>query len=82
MMERLIAISEASPPLCETDEEKFSTFMQKRPIWLHYAISQDTYLKKSNEEKARVINEYYRFMVKGNKLLFVLFLSEKTDYSK
>ena len=82
MMERLIAISEASPPLCEIDEEKFSTFMQKRPIWLHYAISQDTYLKKSNEEKARVINEYYRFMVKGNKLLFVLFLSEKTDYSK
>ena len=73
MMERIIAISEASPPLCKIDEEKFSTFMQKRPIWVHYAISQDTYLKKGNEEKPRMINEYYRFMVKGNNLLFVVF---------
>ena len=75
MMERLIVISEASPPLCEIDEEKFSIFMQRKPIWVHYSISQDSYLKKSNEEKAHMINEYYRFMVKGNILLFVVFLS-------
>ena len=55
MMERIIAISEASPPLCEIDEEKFSTFMQRKPIWVHYSISQDSYPKKSNEEKARMI---------------------------
>ena len=64
-MERLIAISETSPQICEIDADRFATFMQRKPIWLHYSITQDSYLRKSNEEKAHMINEYYNFMVKG-----------------
>ena len=66
-MERIIAISETSPQICEIDEGRSATFMQRKPIWIHYSITQDSYLRKSNEEKAHMINEYYNFMVKGKR---------------
>ena len=64
-MDKIIAFTESSPQVHEIDGEKFGTFMQRKPIWLHFSISQDSYLRKSNEEKARMINEYYNYMVNG-----------------
>ena len=64
-MDKIIALSESSPQVHEIDADKFVTFMQRKPIWLHFSISQDSYLRKSNEEKARMINEYYNYMVNG-----------------
>ena len=62
-MDCIITISETSPQICEIDADRFAMFMQRKPIWVHYSITQD-------EEKARMINDYYNFMVKG-KLFFL-----------
>ena len=69
-MERIIALSETSPQMCEIDSDRFAMFMQRKPIWIHYSITQDSYLRKTNEEKAHMINEYYNYMVKG-KFFFI-----------
>ena len=64
-MDRIIALSESSPQILEIDADRFASFMQRRPIWLYFSITQDSYLSKTNEEKSRMINEYYNYMVKG-----------------
>ena len=63
-MERIIALSETSPltpQLTEVDSETFS----KMPIWQFYSLTQDAYLQKTNEEKIRLIENYYKSMMKG-----------------
>ena len=69
--DRIIALSESSPQIHEIDPDRFATFMQRKPIWLHFSITQDSYLRKTNEEKTRMISEYYNYMVKGKHFLFV-----------
>ena len=64
-MDRIIALSESSPQILEIDADRFASFMQRKPIWLNFSITQDSYLSKTNEEKSRMINEYYNYMVKG-----------------
>ena len=61
-MDRIIALSESD---AEIDADRFASFMQRKPIWLYFSITQDSYLSKTNEEKSRMINEYYNYMVKG-----------------
>ena len=70
-MEKIIALSETSPQMCEIDSDRLDMFMQRKPIWIHYSITQDSYLRKTNEEKVHMINEYYNYMVKGKLFLFV-----------
>ena len=69
-MERIIALSEASPQPIDIDAEKFSTFMQRKPIWQFYSLTQDCYLQKTNEEKIRLIDNYFKSMMEG-KIVFL-----------
>ena len=72
-MDRIIALSESSPQILEIDADRFASFMQRKPIWQYFSIKQDSYLTKTNEEKTRMINEYYKYMVKGKRFLFDFF---------
>ena len=74
-MDRIIALSESSPQIHEIDPDRFATFMQRKPIWLHFSITQDIYLRKTNEEKTRMISEYYNYLVKGKRLFFLFVLA-------
>ena len=67
-MDRIIALSESSPQILEIDADRFASFRQ------YFSITQDSYLTKTNEEKTRVINEYYKYMVKGKRFLFDFFV--------
>ena len=73
-MDKIIALSESSPQINENDADKFVTFMQRKPIWVHFSITQDSYLVKSAEEKTRMIKEYYNYMVNG-KSFIIFFLN-------
>ena len=73
-MDRIIALSESSPQIHEIDPDRFATFMQRKPIWLHFSITQVNYLRKTNEEKTRMISEYYNHMVKSKRFLFVFYV--------
>ena len=74
-MERIIALSETSPQLPEVDAEIFSKFMQRKPIWQFYSLTQDSYLQKTNEEKIRLIDNYYKSMMEGKICFFFVFES-------
>ena len=71
-MEPIIALSEASPQINNIDAEKFSTFMKRNPIWQFYSLTQDCYLQKTNEEKIRLIDNYYKSMMEGKILFFYI----------
>ena len=71
-MEKLIAISENSSQITDLDEKKFVKFMQMKPIWLHYNITQEQYLSRSAEEKASMIRRFYDFMESGKNVVFFL----------
>ena len=76
-MEHIIGLSESSPQIAEIDAEKLSTFMQRKPIWQFYSLTHDCYLQKTNQEKIRLINNYYKSMMEG-KILFFTFESAIT----
>ena len=70
-MERIIALSETSPQMCEIDSDRFCYVYAEKT----YKDSlQDNYLRKTNEEKTHMINEYYNYMVKGKLFLFVTWI--------
>ena len=79
-MDRIIALSESSPQIHEIDPDRFATFKQRNPIWLHSSITQDTYLRKTNEEKTCMISEYYNYMVKGKRFFFICFFLFLKDW--
>ena len=68
-MDRIIVLSESSPQT-DLDERKFATFMQRKPIWLYFNISQNDYISKSTEEKTSMIRQYYDFMDNGKNIVF------------
>ena len=72
-MDRIIVLSESSPQILEVDADRFASFMQRKPIWQYFSTTQDSYLTKTNEKKTRMINEYYKYMVKGKRFLFDFF---------
>ena len=76
-MEHIIALSGSSPQIAEIDAEKFSTFMQRKPIWQFYSLTHDCYLQKTNQEKIHLINNYYKSMMEG-KFCFFTFESAIT----
>ena len=65
VMDQIIALSECSPQILEINADRFASFMQRKPIWFYFSITQDSYLCQTNEEKTRMINEYYNYMAKG-----------------
>ena len=64
------SISESSPH--DLDEKKFTRFMQRKPIWMHFNISQNEYLSKSVEEKTSMIRQFYDYMDNGKNIVFSL----------
>ena len=74
-MDNLIAVSEKIANSSEDtpiDEKKFVAYMRELPIWNFFRMNQSTYLSQPEEEKARLIAEYYRSMSEGNKDMFFL----------
>ena len=71
-MDKLIAISETSSQISDLDEKKIMKFMQMKPIWVHFNISQNEYLSRSAEEKASMIRRFYDFMESGKNFVFFL----------
>ena len=45
--------------------EKFSVFMKQNPIWNFYEISKNDYMGLPEEEKMKLIDDYYRHMSDG-----------------
>ena len=76
-MDKLIAISETSSQISDLDEKKIMKFMQMKPIWVHFNISQNEYLSRSAEEKASMIRRFYDFMESGKNFVFFF---NKTGY--
>ena len=74
-MENIIKLSEfssfSSNQAQSIDSEQFSLFMQRKPIWQFYSLTQDCYLQKTNQEKIRLIENYYKSMMEG-KIFFRL----------
>ena len=68
-MNRIVSLSESFPQITDIDEKKFISFMQHKPIWAHFNVSQQVYLSKSLEEKTALIREYYDFMDNGKKVI-------------
>ena len=68
-MEDIIKLSESSATVTaqgqSIDAEQFSLFMQRKPIWEFYSLTQDCYLQKTNQEKIRLIQNYYKSMMDG-----------------
>ena len=71
-MSKLIAISESFSQISDLDEKKFTKFMQMKPIWVHFNISQNEYLSRSAEEKASMIRRFYDYMESGKNVVFFL----------
>ena len=71
-MDKIIAISESSPQISNTDETKFVKFMQQTPIWEYFKITQLKYLSYSTEETA-MISDYYKYMEQGKRWYFCFF---------
>ena len=71
MMEHIIKLSESSSQGEEINPEQFSLFMQRKPIWQFYSLTQDCYLQKTNQEKIRLINNYYKSMMEGKICFFM-----------
>ena len=71
-MDKLIAISESTSPISDLDEKKFIKFMQAKPIWIHFNVSQNEYLSRSAEEKASMIRRFYDYMESGKNIVFLL----------
>ena len=69
-MDRIVSLSESFPQILDIDEKKFITFMQHKPIWVHFNASQQVYLSKSLGEKTALIREYYDFMDNGKNGIF------------
>ena len=75
-MDTILKLSESSNVATaatarEIDSEKFSIFMQRKPIWEFYSLTQDNYIAKSNHEKIPLIHSYYKAMMEG-KIYLVL----------
>ena len=75
-MDTILKLSESSNVATaatarEIDSEQFSIFIQKKPIWEFYSLTQDNYIAKSNHEKIPLIHSYYKAMMEG-KIYFVL----------
>ena len=64
-MDRLILLNETSPQAEKIDEAKFVSFMRECPIWDYFKISQSSYLNMPNEEKSKMISDYYKNMSDG-----------------
>ena len=66
-MQNIIKLSESSSSTQgqSIDPEQFSIFMQRKPIWQFYSLTQDCYLQKTNQEKIRLIENYYKSMMEG-----------------
>ena len=68
-MEDIIKLSESSTTVTaqgqSIDAEQFSLFMQRKPIWEFYSLTQDCYLQKTNQEKISLIQNYYKSMMEG-----------------
>ena len=68
-MENIIKLSESSSfssnQAQSIDSEQFSLFMQRKPIWQFYSLTQDCYLQKTNQEKIPLIENYYKSMMEG-----------------
>ena len=75
-MENILKLSEFSTVATahEIDSEQFSIFMQRKPIWDFFSLTQDKYISKSNQEKIHLIHTYYKSMKEGKNLAFFLFL--------
>ena len=71
-MDKLIAIRESSSQISDLDEKKFTKFMQAKPIWVHFNISQNEYLSRSAEDKASMIRRFYDYMESGKNVFFFL----------
>ena len=69
-MDRIVSLSQSFPQIIDIDEKTFITFMQRKPIWAHFNVSQQVYLSKSLEEKTALIREYYDFMDNGKNSIF------------
>ena len=69
IMEDIIKLSESSATATtrgqSIDPEQFSLFMQRKPIWEFYSLTQDYYLQKTNQEKIRLIQNYDKSMMEG-----------------
>ena len=64
-MDRIVSLSESFPQITDINEKKFITYIQRKPIWAYFNISQQVYLSKSLEEKTALIREYYDLMDNG-----------------
>ena len=72
-MENILKLSESSTVATarEIDSEQFSIFMQRKPIWEFYSLTQDNYIAKSNQEKIHLIHLYYKSMMEGEICFFL-----------
>ena len=56
-MSKLISITNNAT---ETfDEQLFSEFMERVPVWDHANISRENYLSLSHDDKEKIIRQYY-----------------------
>ena len=71
-MEHIIKLSKSSSQGEDINPEQFSIFMQRKPIWQFYSLTQDCYLQKTNQEKIRLIENYYKSMMQEGKFFFLM----------
>ena len=77
-MDAIMKLAEGAKPSTQQfdfstiDEAKFKMFQSKCSIWEFNNISREEYIEKSEFEKKSLIITYYKHMVKGMLLFFVL----------
>ena len=65
----------------EVNADKYREFLRINPIWSYLGLSKDDYFKLSVPDKTSYIHKYYKHMLDGKSLFFLLFLFVSVIFS-
>ena len=77
-MEKFLQMVDQTTEVSNTqqiNEYLFKEFLSKNPVWNLHNISREEYIAKPNSEKESLIINYYNEMVKGNRVICIVFCS-------
>ena len=76
-MEKFLQMVDQTTEVSNTqqiNEYLFKEFLSKNPVWNLHNISRKEYIAKPNSEKESLVINYYNEMVKGNRVICIVFI--------